>query len=558
MVWSQVYDPLNNAWLSTLIAALPVFVLLGALGIFRVKAHIAALLGLAVALASAVFVFGMPAPMAGKTALLGAAFGLLPIGWIILNIIFLYRLTERLGLFKILQDSISGITDDRRLQLLLIAFCFGAFFEGAAGFGTPVAVTGAILIGLGFSPLAASGLSLIANTAPVAYGALGSPVLALAAVTGLPLLDLSAMIGRQLPVFSVIVPFWLIVAFAGWRGTLQIWPAILVAGASFAVPQFLVSNFHGPWLVDVVASLVSMASLTLFLKWWHPETIWTAVDRHAVPAGSLGAAATIATPPAKPDHTAAQVRRAWLPWIFLSVVVFLWGLPDVKSFLDGLSIFRFPVDGLNNMIQRVPPVVGKPQPEAAVYVLNWLSATGTGILISALIAGKLVGASFRNMVEVYWETLIRVRYSLLTIAAMLALGYTTRYSGLDATLGLAFAHTGFFYPFFGTLLGWIGVALTGSDTASNVLFGSLQRISSEQLGLNPVLMAAANSSGGVMGKMIDAQSIVVAATATNFHGQEGIILRYVFFHSIALACLVGVLVMLQAYVWPFVAMVVSH
>jgi lactate permease len=559
MIWSQVYDPLSNSWLSTAVAALPVIVLLGALGIFRVKAHVAALLGLAVALAAAVFAFGMPAAMAGKTAVLGAAFGLLPIGWIILNIIFLYKLTEHLGLFKVLQDSISGITNDRRLQLLLIAFCFGAFFEGAAGFGTPVAVTGAILIGLGFSPLAASGLSLIANTAPVAYGALGSPVLALAAVTGLPLLDLSAMIGRQLPVFSVVVPFWLIVAFAGWRGAVQIWPAILVAGVSFAIPQFLVSNFHGPWLVDVVASLMSMASLALFLKWWQPATVWTMLDRDAVAAHSVGAAATgDAARACQPHHAPALVRRAWLPWIILSIVVFVWGLPDVKAFLDGISVFKFPIDGLNNMVQRVPPVVAKPTPEAAVYVLNWLSATGTGILISAVIAGALIGASVRTMVAVYGDTLVRVRYSLLTIAAMLALGYTTRYSGLDATLGLAFAQTGFLYPFFGTLLGWIGVALTGSDTASNVLFGSLQRISSEQLGLNPVLMGAANSSGGVMGKMIDAQSIVVAATATNFHGQEGVILRYVFFHSIALACLVGALVTLQAYVWPFVAMVVSH
>src|SRR5271166_2316124 len=319
MIWSQVYNPLNNAWLSTLIAALPVIVLLGALGIFRVKAHVAALLGLLVALASAVFVFGMPASMAGKTAVLGVAFGLLPIGWIILNIIFLYRLTESLGLFKIVQDSITGITDDRRLQLLLIAFCFGAFFEGAAGFGTPVAVTGAILIGIGFSPLAASGLSLIANTAPVAYGALGAPVIALAAVTGLPLLDLGAMIGRQLPVFSVIVPFWLIVAFAGWRGTLQIWPAVLVAGVSFAVPQFLVSNFHGPWLVDVVASLISMASLTLFLKIWQPKTIWTSLDRDSSSAHSLAAAAiddTVGSSP-KPHHTPAELRRAWLPWIIL-------------------------------------------------------------------------------------------------------------------------------------------------------------------------------------------------------------------------------------------------
>ena len=559
MVWSQIYDPLSNPWLSTLIAGLPVIVLLGALGIFRVKAHWAALLGLAVALAAAIFVFKMPASMAGKTAMLGAAFGLLPIGWIILNIIFLYRLTERLGLFKVLQDSISGITDDRRLQLLLIAFCFGAFFEGAAGFGTPVAVTGAILIGLGFSPLAASGLSLIANTAPVAYGALGSPVLALAAVTGLPLLDLSAMIGRQLPVFSVIVPFWLIVAFAGWRGAFQIWPAVLVAGASFAIPQFLISNFHGPWLVDVVASLMSMGCLALFLKLWQPETVWTSLDRDTVAAASVGAAAVNNVgPPPRPRHPVTQVRRAWLPWIVLSVLVFIWGLPQVKAFLDDLSIIRLPIDGLNNMVQRVPPVVAKPTPEPAVYVFNWLSMTGTGILFSAVISGILIGASLREMVAVYWETLVRVRYSLLTIAAMLALGFTTRYSGEDATLGLAFAQTGVLYPFFGALLGWIGVALTGSDTASNVLFGSLQRISSEQLGLSPTLMGAANSSGGVMGKMIDAQSIVVAATATNYHGQEGVILRYVFFHSIALACLVGILVTLQAYIWPFTGMVVGH
>jgi lactate permease len=422
-----------------------------------------------------------------------------------------------------------------------------------------VAVTGAILIGLGFSPLAASGLSLIANTAPVAYGALGSPVLALAAVTDLPLLDLSAMIGRQLPVFSVIVPFWLIVAFAGWRGTMQIWPAILIAGVSFAIPQFLVSNFHGPWLVDVVASLISMGSLALFLKVWQPKKIWTSLDRDAAAAAvSLSAASVSNSPSPRPRHPAALVRRAWLPWIILSILVFIWGLPQVKAFLDSMSVFRFPVEGLNNLVQRVPPVVAKPTAEAAVYVLNWLSATGTGILISAIIAGVLIGASWRVMAEVYWETLIRIRFSLLTIAAMLALGFTTRYSGEDATLGLAFAHTGILYPFFGTLLGWIGVALTGSDTASNVLFGSLQRISSEQLGLSPTLMGAANSSGGVMGKMIDAQSIVVAATATNYHGQEGVILRYVFFHSIALACLVGVLVTLQAYVWPFTAMVVGH
>lgn len=554
MVWSQVYDPMNNMWLSTLFAALPVVVMLGALGIFHIKAHWAALAGLVTALIVATAVFGMPAAMAGKTAAYGAAFGLLPIGWIVLNIIFLYRLTNERGLFKILQESITGITNDRRLQLLLIAFCFGAFFEGAAGFGTPVAVTGAILIGLGFAPLAASGLSLIANTAPVAFGALGSPVIALAAVTGLPLLDLSAMIGRQLPVFSLLVPFWLVIAFAGWRGAMQIWPAILVAGASFAIPQFLAANFHGPWLVDVIASIASMVSLTLFLKVWHPKEIWTSTEgRQAGVAVGDGVDAR-----GSHGYSRGEVVKAWTPWAILSVLVFIWGTPEVKTFLDGISVFKFPIDGLHNMVQRMPPVVSKAHTEAAVYNLNWLSATGTGILISAVISGFIMGISPKKMAAEYLKTIYLIRYSLLTIAAMLALGFTTRYSGLDSTLGLAFAHTGFLYPFFGTMLGWIGVALTGSDTAANVLFGNLQRVSAEQLGLSPVLMAASNSSGGVMGKMIDAQSIVVAATATGWHGQEGKILRYVFFHSIGLAALVGLLVMLQAYVWPFTAMVVGH
>lgn len=557
MVWSQVYDPMNSPWLSTLLASLPILVMLGGLGFFHMRAHVAALLGLAVALVVSVAFFGMPASMAGRTAALGALYGLLPIGWIVLNIIFLYQLTNELGLFKVLQDSIAGITDDRRLQLLLIAFCFGAFFEGAAGFGTPVAVTGAILIGLGFSPLAASGLSLIANTAPVAYGALGTPVIALAAVTGLPLLDLSAMIGRQLPVFSVIVPFWLIVAFAGWRGMLQIWPAILVAGVSFAVPQFLVSNYHGPWLVDVIAAIVSLVAITLFLRVWHPKHVWHSTDGTAALTSGVGADVSPAPQRApRHGHSAARVRLAWMPWLILSIVVFLWGIPQVKAFLDGISVFRFPVEGLHQMIQRVPPVVAEPAPEAAVYTLNWLSATGTGIFLSAIISGLLLRVPFGKLLQIYGKTIWMVRYSLLTIMAMLALGYTTRYSGLDATLGLAFAGTGILYPFFGTLLGWLGVALTGSDTASNVLFGSLQRISAEQLNLSPTLMAAANSSGGVMGKMIDAQSIVVAAVATRFHGQEGTILRYVFFHSIALACLIGLLVMAQAYVWPFTTWVI--
>jgi lactate permease len=552
MSWSQVYDPFGNPIVSTLVAGLPIVVLLGSLAFFHIKAHYAALLGLVVALGVAVFAFGMPPAMAGKSALFGAFFGLLPIGWIVLNVIFMYHLTNEVGLFDVLQKSITGITPDRRLQLLLVAFCFGAFFEGAAGFGTPVAVTAAILMGLGFSPLAAAGLSLIANTAPVAFGALGTPVIVLAAVTGLDIQALSAMIGRQLPFFSLLVPFWLIWAFVGFRKMIEIWPAILVAGAAFAIPQFLVSNYHGPWLVDVIASVCSMAALALFLKIWHPARVWTSATRD-------GEVLTYEQAQAKAVHhgfSRSEIVKAWVPWGILSVLVFIWGLPQAKDFLNGLSAPKFPIEGLHNLVVRMPPVVPKPTPEAAVYVLNWLSATGTGILIAAIVAGFVMGISVTQMVRTYGKTLKLVRFSLLTIAAMLALGYTTKGAGLDSTLGLAFAHAGWLYPFFGALLGWLGVALTGSDTSSNVLFGGLQRVSAEQLGLSPILMAAANSSGGVMGKMIDAQSIVVASTATQWYGHEGDILRYVFFHSLALAALMGVLVMAQAYVWPFTALVV--
>ena len=552
MSWSQVYDPFGNAVVSTLVAALPIVVLLGSLAFFHVKAHWAAILGLIVAMVVSVFAFGMPLEMAGKSAFLGALFGLLPIGWIVLNVIFMYHLTNDVGLFDVLQKSITGITTDRRLQLLLVAFCFGAFFEGAAGFGTPVAVTAAILMGLGFKPLAAAGLSLIANTAPVAFGALGTPVIVLAAVTGLDIHKLSAMIGRQLPFFSVLVPFWLIWAFVGFRRMLEIWPAILVAGVSFAVPQFLVSNFHGPWLVDVVAAIVSMAALALFLKVWHPKRVWTSASRDGETVSYEEAESNAV----RHGFTRAQIVKAWTPWAILSVLVFIWGLPQAKDFLNAISAPKFPIDGLHNLVVRMPPVVPKPTPEAAVYTFNWLSATGTGILIAALIAGLVMGISMPKMIGTYGKTLKLVRFSLLTIAAMLALGFTTKGAGLDSTLGLAFAHAGWFYPFFGAMLGWLGVALTGSDTSSNVLFGGLQKVSAEQLGLSPVLMAAANSSGGVMGKMIDAQSIVVASTATQWYGHEGDILRYVFFHSLALAALMGLLIMAQAYVWPFTALVV--
>jgi lactate permease len=509
-MWDQVYDPLHNQVLSTLVAALPVVTLLVLIASNKVKAHIAAIVALIVANLVAIAIFTLPTDMSVRATILGAVTGFFPIGWIVLNVIFLYRLTVEKGVFETLQNTIGGVTNDRRLQLLLIAFSFGAFFEGASGFGTPVAVTGAILIGLGFSPLAASGLSLIANTAPVAFGALGTPIAGLASVTELDPIKLGAMVGRQLPFFSVIVPFWLIWAFAGWKGMKDVWPAILVTGVSFAIPQFVISNFINPWIVDIGASLISMACLVLFLQVWRPKEIWTS------PALRSHDPSAVDRPPPKTatvKPTTSQVWMSLLPWIIVCVVLLLWGTNWFKGQVNPWATWNYQVPGLHNMINKVEPIVSKPTPEAAVFSFTWLSYTGSGMLIAAIISGLLMGFSPAGLVRSYGRTLRVCAYSLITISAMLAIGTLTRLSGIDATLGLAFAATGVLYPFFGTMLGWLGVALTGSDTASNILFGNLQRITSEQLSISPILMSAANSSGGVMGKMIDAQSIVVASTA---------------------------------------------
>jgi len=554
-MWNQVYNPFNNTVLSTIAAAIPVVTLLVLIASGKVKAHIAAIIALVAANLIAIFIFTMPANMSIRASLLGVVAGFFPIGWIVLNVIFLYRITVATGRFDLLQRAIGGVTEDRRLQLLLIAFSFGAFFEGASGFGTPVAVTGAVLIGLGFSPLAASGLSLIANTAPVAYGALGTPIQGLAQVTGLDPYILGAMVGRQLPVFSLIVPFWVVWAFAGWKGMKDVWPAILVTGVSFAIPQFVISNYINPWIVDIGASLISMGCLILFLRVWQPKQLWLSPALR----GNDESLATMT--PAKPlDKTPLSQVQLWsalLPWIIVCIVMLIWGSGWFKIWANSIFTWNYPVPELHNMINKVPPVAVKPTPEGAVFGFTYLSFTGTGMLIAAVISGLLMSFSPAKMIAEYGRTIRLCAISLITISAMLAIGTLTRLSGVDATLGLAFAATGILYPFFGTLLGWLGVALTGSDTASNILFGNLQKITSEQLGLSSVLMAAANSSGGVMGKMIDAQSIVVASTATNWYGHEGSILRFVFKHSIALACLVGLFVMLQAYVYPFTAMVLK-
>jgi lactate permease len=554
-MWNQVYNPFGNTTLSTIAAAIPVVTLLVLIASGRVKAHIAAIVALVLANLVAIFLFTMPANLAIRASLLGIVSGFFPIGWIVLNVIFMYQLTVRAGRFEVLKRAVGGVTADRRLQLLLIAFSFGAFFEGASGFGTPVAITGAVLIGLGFSPLAASGLSLIANTAPVAYGALGTPIQGLAQVTGLDPYTLGAMVGRQLPIFSLIVPFWVVWAFAGFKGMKEVWPAILVTGLSFAIPQFLISNYINPWIVDIGASLISMGCLILFLKIWQPKVLWLSPALR----GQDESASTM--PPAKlidqTPLTSGELLTALLPWIILCAILLVWGTGWFKAAVNPVFTWNYPVPELHNMINKVAPVVPTPTKEGAIFSFTYLSFTGTGILIAAVIAGFIMGISPGAIVSEYGRTIKLCAYSLVTISAMLAIGTLTRLSGVDATLGLAFAATGVFYPFFGTLLGWLGVALTGSDTSSNILFGNLQKITSQQLGLSPILMAAANSSGGVMGKMIDAQSIVVAATATNWFGHEGSILRFVFKHSIALACLVGLFVMLQAYVYPFTEMVLK-
>jgi lactate permease len=540
---------MGNIFLSALVAALPVVVLLGLLAFFHVKAHIAALLGLVSAMAVAFLVYHMPFPLVGMAAVNGMFYGLLPIGWIVVNAIFIYDMTVKSGDFEVVKHTIAGLAADRRIQALLIAFCFGSFLEGAAGFGTPVAICAAMLIGLGFKPLQAAGLSLIGNTAPVAFGALGIPVVVLSQVTGLPLEGLSAVVGRVLFPFAILVPFWLVWVMAGRKKMMEVWPACLTSGLSFGIVQLLVSNLHGPWVVAIAASIGSLTSMVVLLKFWQPETTYRFDYEQGTAAAEV------------PSVSGGKAARAWMPWVLLSLFVFAWGLPQVKTalnggapkhanFLMGFSKVDVKVPKLHLAVVKAPPVVAKLAPEPAVYSFNWLSATGTSLLLAGLLGGLLLGLSPMDLVRIYGRTIKRVRISLLTICAMLALGFTTRYAGLDATVGLAFAATGALFPFFSAMLGWLGVALTGSDTSSNVLFGGLQKITAQQLGLNPMLTAAANSCGGVMGKMIDAQSIVVASVATHMEGEEGAILRFVFLHSVVLAALVGIVIFLYARVVP--------
>jgi lactate permease len=560
VTWNQVYDPLGHWWLSTLVAAMPVVVLLGLLAGFKVRAHLCAVAGAATAILCAILVFHMPAQMAISSFLYGSAYGLLKIVWIVIAAVFLYDISVETGQFEIMKQSVAAITPDRRLQLLLVAFCFGAFIEGCAGFGSPVAIAGAFMIGLGFKPFYAAALNLIANTAPVAWGAIGTPVHALASVTALNESDLSAMIGRILPITAVIVPFWLVRAMVSWSETWEVFPAILVVGVSFGGTQYFWANHMDSNLVDIAAGVVSLIATMLFLRLWKPKRIWRFEDEREEDA------AKVERKEVAKHYTAGQIAKAWLPFAILSLFVLAWGLPSIKLAMNKATTPAFTVimpDGkvrggaagwdwpaLHNKVFRTSPVVAKPAPEGARFDFNWLTATGTACFLAALISGLILGLGPGKILKIFGSTLHRLRFAIVAMTCMLGLGYVTRYSGMDAVLGLAFTRTGWFFPFFGAFIGWLGVALTGSDTSSNVLFGGLQKITAQQLGLSPILMCATNSAGGVMGKMIDAQSICIATAATNQVGQEGSIFRFVFWHSVALASIVGVIVMLYAYVFP--------
>jgi lactate permease len=577
MQWTQIYDPFGHWWLSTLVAALPIIVLFTLLAGLKVKPHWCAIAGAATAVLVAILFFKMPPLLAGMSFAYGVAFGVLKIAWIVLAAVYLYDISVETGQFEIMKESIAGITADRRLQVLLVAFCFGAFIEGAAGFGAPVAIAGAFMIGLGFKPFHAAALNLIANTAPVAWGAIGTPIHTLAAVSALPESDLNAMLGRILPLSAVIVPFWLVRTMVGWSETFEVLPAILVVGLSFSLTQYFWSNYVDSNLVDIMGGVISIVATLIFLRFWKPKKIWrfdydektTALPPPAAEISDRAGAQWTAQEYdgyVKPtQHTARQILKAWMPFAILSLFVLLWGLPSIKLALNKATTPAFQVtlaNGkprpgpagwdvpyLHNAVLRSAPVVTKPTPEAARYDLNWLSATGTACFFAAIVSGLLLGVGPVRLMKIFWRTCVRMRLAMVAISFMLGLGYVTRYSGLDAVLGLAFTRTGWFYPFFGTFLGWLGVALTGSDTSSNALFGSLQRITSQQLGIDPILMCAANSAGGVMGKMVDAQSITIATAATEQVGNEGIIFRFVAWHSFALCSIVGVIVLLYAYVF---------
>jgi lactate permease len=535
-IWQQNFNPLGNTVLSTLAAAIPVTTLFFFLAVRRTPAWKAALYAFAAALAVALAVFRMPPLMAAGAVADGLVFGWFRIAWILFASVFVYDISVESGQFEIIKESIGGISADRRLQVLLIAFAFGSLLEGAGGGGAPVAVCAAMMIGLGFPPIPTALICLIGNSAPVAYGGLGNPVRTLVAVTGLPEADFSAMLGRILPLTVLLIPFWLVRVLSKTRETLAVWPALVACGLTFASIQFFWSNYMGPTLASVVAGMGTLFAMTAFLKLWRPARIWRYAGEPPVPER-------------REPLRASRVLLAWSPFIFLTAAVVVWGLKPVVNTLDLVS-WKHPVPGLHHLVYRMPPVTPAPKPEDALFDVSWLSTPGTGVVLSGFLVAPLVGLSLRKAWRVFCQCLWKLRLSMVAIMAMLGVGYLTRYCGMDATMGMAMARTGKLFPFFGTMIGWLGVALSGTDAGSNALFGSFQMVTAGRLGLSPILMGAANSAGGVMGKMIAAQSLVIACAVTNQEGKEGLLFRKVLIHSLLLAILVGLLVCMYAYVFP--------
>lgn len=542
-VWQQVYDPIGNIWLSSLIAALPILFFFYALIQLKLKGYIAATITVGIALLVALFFYKMPADRAFASVIYGFFYGLWPIAWIIIAAVFVYKISVKTGQFDIIRSSILSITPDQRLQMLIVGFCFGAFLEGAAGFGAPVAITAALLVGLGFNPLYAAGLCLIVNTAPVAFGAMGIPIIVAGQVTGLDSFEIGQMVGRQLPFLTIIVLFWIMAIMDGWRGIKETWPAVVVAGGSFAVAQYLSSNFIGPELPDIISSLVSLVCLTLFLRVWQPKRIFRFND--------VGASITDQTL-ARQNYTLKQVIRAWMPFIFLTATVTIWSIPPFKAlFAKGGAlqdwVFNFSVPFLDKLVAKMPPVVAESMPYAAVYKLDWLSATGTAIIVAAVISVIYLRMKPRAAVETFFSTMKELALPIYSIGMVLAFAFISNYSGLSATLALALAHTGDAFTFFSPFLGWLGVFLTGSDTSSNALFAALQATTAQQIGVSDVLLVAANTTGGVTGKMISPQSIAIACAAVGLVGKESDLFRFTVKHSLIFTCMVGVITTLQAY-----------
>lgn len=537
MTWTQVYDPMSNMPLSTLMAAIPIIVIFYLLAVRRVPGQVAGAFAVASAILVAIFAYHMPVGLVLNAAVMGALYGLFPIFWIVITAIFIYNMTVETGHFEIVKDSIATITDDRRLQALLIAFAFGAFLEGAAGFGTPVAISAGMLVGLGFNPLYAAGLCLIANTAPVAFGGIGIPIIVAGQVTGIDAMKISAMVGRQLPFISVIIPIWLIVLMAGWKSAMEVLPACLVAGLAFAVLQWFSSNYIGPELPDIISSLAAMIALYFFLKVWKPSQIWRFPNEEAPKAGAAKASF---------KYSAGEVIQAWMPFVILTIMVILWGIAPIAKMLNTVTASVY-WPGLHNMVTQVAPIAKSPTVMAAAYKINWLSAAGTALFIASIISAMILGVGPGKFFAILGKTFGQLKKPLINIPCVLGLAYVMNYSGMSSTLGLALAGTGSFFPFFSAVLGWLGVFLTGSDTSANALFANLQAVTAQQVGVDPILTVAANSSGGVTGKMISPQSIAVATAATGLTGREGELFSFAVMHSIILVIIVGLMTYAQAY-----------